>query len=37
MYYDKYGSMVAAGAEAEGGSMEAQAEDEGWTKAELYV
>lgn len=37
LYYDRYGSMVAAGAEADSASIEAQAEDEGWIKAELYV
>lgn len=29
--------MVAAGAEAEGASIDSQAEDEGWIKAELCV
>lgn len=36
IYYDREGKMMAAGAEAEGASVEAQAEDEGWTKAELF-
>ena len=35
MYYDESGTMMAAGAEAENASIVAQAEDEGWTKAEL--
>lgn len=35
MYYDKFGKMKAAGAEAESASTAAQAEDEGWFKAEL--
>lgn len=35
MYYDSEGKMRAAGAEAEGASVEAQAEDEGWIKVEL--
>lgn len=29
--------MKAAGAEADGASVLAQAEDEGWSKIELYV
>lgn len=33
LYYDKYGKMQAAGAEAE--SQENLAEDEGWIKTEL--
>ena len=37
IYYDKYGRVMAAGAEAENTSFQAQAEDEGWIKAELYV
>lgn len=37
MYYDKAGKMKAAGAEAESASNVALAEDDGWTKAELYV
>ncbi|KAH9945444.1 uncharacterized protein BXZ73DRAFT_38991 [Epithele typhae] len=36
MYYDSNGEMRAAGAEAEGASAIAQAEDEGWSKAELF-
>ncbi|KAI0661700.1 hypothetical protein C8Q70DRAFT_910546 [Cubamyces menziesii] len=36
MYYDESGTMMAAGAEAENASIVAQAEDEGWTKAELF-
>ena len=35
MYYDNQGQMMAAGAEAESASTDAQAEDEGWVKAEL--
>ena len=37
MYYDANGELKAAGAEAEGASMVAEAEDEGWIKVELYV
>lgn len=37
MYYDQEGNMKAAGAEADGASVLAQAEDEGWIKAELYA
>ena len=37
MYYDQDGDMKAAGAEADGASVLAQAEDEGWIKTELYV
>lgn len=37
MYYDQHGNMKAAGAEADGASVLAQAEDEGWIKTELYV
>ena len=37
MYYDKDGNVKAAGAEAEGNAIMDLAEDEGWTKAELYV
>ena len=37
MYYDKDGVMKAAGAEADGASVLAQAEDEGWIKTELCV
>ncbi|KAH9917817.1 uncharacterized protein B0H18DRAFT_853686, partial [Fomitopsis serialis] len=36
MYYDSHGRMMAAGAEAESASTVAQAEDEGWVKAELF-
>lgn len=36
MYYDRHGRMKAAGAEADGASVLAQAEDEGWIKVELY-
>lgn len=37
MYYDIHGNMKAAGAEADGAAVLAQAEDEGWIKTELYV
>ena len=37
MFYDKAGNMRAAGAEADGASVLAQAEDEEWIKTELYV
>lgn len=37
LYYDYAGNVVAAGAEAEGGQIADQAEDEGWTKVELCV
>ena len=37
MYYDKDGVLKAAGAEAEITTTVTQAEDEGWTKAELLV
>lgn len=37
MYYDKRGKMMAAGAEADTAAVLSQAEDEGWTKAELYA
>lgn len=37
LYYDRSGNVVAAGAEAEGAQIADQAEDEGWTKVELYV
>lgn len=37
MYYDQDGNMKAAGAEADGAAVLAQAEDEGWIKTELYV
>ncbi|KAJ3531699.1 hypothetical protein NM688_g7538 [Phlebia brevispora] len=36
MYYDTDGNMKAAGAEADGASVLAQAEDEGWIKTELF-
>ncbi|KAH9838505.1 uncharacterized protein C8Q71DRAFT_704768 [Rhodofomes roseus] len=36
MYYDSHGRMMATGAEAESASTIAQAEDEGWIKAELF-
>jgi hypothetical protein len=35
IYYDKHGNIMAAGAEADSSSVIAQAEDEGWIKAEL--
>ena len=35
IFYDKHGSLMAAGAEAESGTVITQAEDEGWIKAEL--
>ena len=35
MYYDQEGNMTAAGAEADGAAVLAQAEDEGWIKTEL--
>lgn len=37
LYYDRSGVVKAAGAEAEGSQIEALAEDEEWTKVELYV
>lgn len=37
MYYDQHGNMKAAGAEADGAAVLAQAEDEAWIKIELYV
>jgi len=37
IYYDRHGTIMAAGAEADSSSIEAQAEDEGWVKVELYV
>lgn len=37
MYYDRDGNMKAAGAEADGASVIAQAEDEQWVKTELCV
>ncbi|KJA20585.1 hypothetical protein HYPSUDRAFT_1091217 [Hypholoma sublateritium FD-334 SS-4] len=36
IYYDKNGSIMAAGAEADSNSIVAQAEDDGWIKAELF-
>ncbi|KAH7928097.1 hypothetical protein BV22DRAFT_1005636 [Leucogyrophana mollusca] len=36
MYYDKYGKLMAAGAEADTASVVSQAEDEEWIKAELF-
>ncbi|KAI4525193.1 hypothetical protein EV122DRAFT_206731 [Schizophyllum commune] len=36
LWYDRHGKMVAAGAEAETAAIVSQAEDEGWTKAELF-
>ncbi|EGN98678.1 hypothetical protein SERLA73DRAFT_107767 [Serpula lacrymans var. lacrymans S7.3] len=36
VYYDKYGTLRAAGAEADDASITSQAEDEGWIKAELF-
>ena len=36
MYYDVQGNTKAAGAEADGAAVLAQAEDEGWIKTELY-
>jgi hypothetical protein len=35
MYYDRSGKLKVAGAEAESASILSQAEEEGWTKAEL--
>lgn len=37
IYYDRHGKMMAAGAEADTSGVQAQAEDEGWIKAELFV
>ena len=37
LYYDRNGTVMAAGAEAEATQILAQAEDEEWTKVELYV
>lgn len=37
MYYSKEGEVVAAGAEAETSETLVKAEDEGWTRVELYV
>ncbi|KAI6108131.1 hypothetical protein F5141DRAFT_1120837 [Pisolithus sp. B1] len=36
LYYDQNGTVMAAGAEAEGASIISQAEDEYWIKAELF-
>ncbi|KAF8896439.1 hypothetical protein BD779DRAFT_1433886 [Infundibulicybe gibba] len=36
IYYDKNGKMMAAGAEADTTSVQSQAEDDGWIKAELF-
>ncbi|TFK36651.1 hypothetical protein BDQ12DRAFT_236216 [Crucibulum laeve] len=36
IYYDKHGKMMAAGAEADTSSVLAQAEEDGWIKAELF-
>ena len=35
LYYDKHGQLKAAGAEADNAQVQAQAEDDGWTKVEL--
>lgn len=35
IFYDKHGSLMAAGAEAESSTVITQAEDENWIKAEL--
>ncbi|KAK2460281.1 hypothetical protein APHAL10511_007670 [Amanita phalloides] len=35
IYYDKEGSLVAAGAEADTAAIVPKAEDEGWIKVEL--
>lgn len=37
LYYDRSGKLRAAGAEAESAQVEAEAEEEGWSKVELYV
>lgn len=37
LYYDRGGNVVAVGAEAETTQIMSQAEDEEWTKVELYV
>ncbi len=37
MYYDQDGNTKVAGAEAESNAIIDLAEDEGWTKAELFV
>ncbi|KAJ7593305.1 hypothetical protein C8J56DRAFT_779532 [Mycena floridula] len=36
LYYNKHGKMTAAGAEAETTSILSMAEEEGWTKVELF-
>ncbi|KAH7912819.1 hypothetical protein BJ138DRAFT_733334 [Hygrophoropsis aurantiaca] len=36
MYYDKYGKLMAAGAEADNAAIGTQAEDEEWIKTELF-
>ncbi|TFK22887.1 hypothetical protein FA15DRAFT_595292 [Coprinopsis marcescibilis] len=36
IYYDKRGVLKAAGAEADDGSIQTKAEDDGWTKVELF-
>lgn len=36
LYYDRSGTVMAAGAEADGASIVSQAEDEYWIKAELF-
>ncbi|KIM39913.1 hypothetical protein M413DRAFT_74077 [Hebeloma cylindrosporum] len=36
IYYDKHGTIMTAGAEADSSSITAQAEDEGWIKVELF-
>ncbi|PPQ91717.1 hypothetical protein CVT25_012858 [Psilocybe cyanescens] len=36
IYYDRNGNIMAAGAEADTSSVTAQAEDDGWIKAELF-
>ena len=37
LYYDKKGEVKAVGAEADSAHAQANAEDEGWVKVELYV
>ena len=37
LYYDKRGEVKAVGAEADSAYVQANAEDEGWIKVELYV
>ncbi|KAH6912722.1 hypothetical protein BKA70DRAFT_1264772 [Coprinopsis sp. MPI-PUGE-AT-0042] len=36
LYYDKQGQLKAAGAEADNAQVQAQAEDDNWTKVELF-